>query len=111
MAGAGKGEPPLYIAAYILFAIGTAGLVILLALQPASAKFQGLLYIFLGFMAFGTGEILNHRQAPRITSAGKDNPELPRFPRKRNSCSLGNLCDIGALLLFFVGLSALLFPE
>jgi hypothetical protein len=34
-----------------------------------------------------------------------------KIERRRNSCSLGNLCDIGAVLLFFGGLSALLFPQ
>lgn len=109
MADAETRFPPLYIVACFLIGVGIFGLGGLVVLQPPSPILSGLLYIFMGFLAFGIGETLNHPQiSPPIIKPGDDPNKLPR---QRNSCSLGNLCDIGAVLLFFVGLSALLFPQ
>ncbi len=104
--------PFLHIASYFILLIGIVGLVYIFLVHPVSDIFKGLLYIFLGFIAFGAGEILNHPR-PQPVTTGKDGDSSPtfskQFHRKRNPCSLGNLFDIGALLLFFIGLSALLF--
>jgi hypothetical protein len=106
--------PFLYFASYLILLIGAGGLVYIFLAHPPSEIFKGLLYIFLGFIAFGAGEILNHPKAQLITT-GKDDDTYStfskQFHRKRNPCSLGNLCDIGALLLFFIGLSTLLFRQ
>lgn len=111
MAGASNRFPSLYIAACIIFSVGIAGLGCIFVLQLPSYIFQGLLYIFLGLIAFGIGENINHPKTLLITTSEDNTPDSPQFHRKRNVCSLGNLMDIGALLLFFVGLSALLFPQ
>lgn len=111
MTDASNRFPPLYITACIIFGVGVAGLGCLLVLHPSSHIFKGFLYIFVGFIAFGTGEFLNHPKTPLITTSEDGGIASPQFYRKRNSCSLGNLCDIGALLLFFVGLAALLYPR
>ncbi len=112
MAGAGNRFPPLYLAACIIFGIGIAGLSCIFFLQLPSYIFKGLLSIFLGLVAFGIGENLNHPNIPQPTLGQDSNtPKPPPCHRKRNVCSLGNLCDIGALLLFFIGLSTLLFPR
>jgi hypothetical protein len=109
MADAGTRFPPLYITAWVLLGIGISGLLCLLILRPPPHIFSGLLYIFLGCIAFGIGEILNHPKTSLPTTYPDDHPQ--KFDRRRNSCSLGNLSDIGAVLLFFIGLSALLFPQ
>lgn len=106
MAGSSRRFPPLYIGANIIFTIGIAGLGCIFVLQLPSHIVNGLLYIFVGFILFGIGENLNHSKTPS-TTASQDSQQ---FCRRRNVCSLGNLLDIGAFLLFFVGLSALLFP-
>jgi hypothetical protein len=111
MADARNRLPPLYVTACIIFGVGIAGLGCLLVLHPSSHILEGFLYIFSGCIAFGTGEILNHPKIPPFTTSEDGGTAIPRFYRKRNSCSLGNLFDIGALLLFFVGLSALLYPQ
>jgi uncharacterized membrane protein len=112
MAGASNRFPPLYIAACIIFAIGIAGLCSLFFLQLPTNVFKGLLSIFFGLTAFGIGETLNHPRISQPTLSWNNNiSKVPRIQRKRNVCSLGNLCDIGALLLFFIGLSTLFFPR
>jgi hypothetical protein len=106
--------PFLYAASYFILLIGTVGLMYIFLAPPPSDIFKGLLYIFLGFIAFGAGEILNHPKTQLLTT-GKDNGTYStfskQFHRKRNPCSLGNLFDIGSLLLFFIGVSALLFRQ
>lgn len=106
MAGSSRRFPPLYILANVIFALGLAGLGCIFILQLPAYIFNGLLYIFIGFIVFGIGENLNHSKTPSTI----ENPDIQQFHRRRNVCSLGNLMDIGALLLFFIGLSALLFP-
>jgi hypothetical protein len=103
--------PFLYVTSYFIFLTGVTGLIYIFFLHPPSDIFKGLLYIFLGFIAFGAGEILNHPQPPLITTYKDNDTSSKQFHRKRNPCSLGNLFDIGALLLFFIGLSALLFRQ
>lgn len=106
--------PFLYAASYFILSIGIIGLVYIFLAHLPSDIFKGLLYIFLGFIAFGAGEILNHPKTQLVTSAKDEDTSSTfskQFHRKRNPCSLGNLCDIGAILLFFIGLSALLFRQ
>ncbi|MGB3210279.1 MAG: hypothetical protein WBB19_06195 [Desulforhopalus sp.] len=110
MAGQSIRFPFLYLAAYFFFGIGVAGFICILILQPPSEILKGFLYIFLGLILFGTGEIINHPKTPIITPSQQYASATRHFHYKRNACSLGNLFDIGALLLFFIGLSALLFP-
>jgi hypothetical protein len=107
MAGAINRFSPLYIAAGILLGIGMVGLGCVFILQLPSHISQGFRYIFVGFIAFGIGEHLNHPQ----TTSHVARPDSQQVYRERNVCSLGNLIDIGALLLFFVGLSTLFFPR
>ncbi len=112
MAGGIRSQfPPLYIAAWVIFSVGILGLCTLSVLHLPSPTFKGLLYIFLGFVAFGLGENINHPKTPWLTLSEDNHPAPTQFYRKRNDCSLGNLIDIGALLLFFIGISALLYPR
>ncbi len=110
MADARNHFPPLFIIACALFGIGVVGLGSTLVLQPDSHILEGFLYIFIGCLAFGAGEILNHPK-PRLLTIKDEHLYSAHFYRKRNPCSLGNLCDIGALILFFIGLSALVYPQ
>ncbi len=111
MAGKRTRFPPLYVIAWVIFSLGFLGLCSIFMLQLPPHVFRGLRYISIGFIAFGIGENLNHPKLPRLKLDEGDHPVTTQFYRKRNDCSLGNLIDIGALLLFFVGLSALLYPR
>ncbi len=110
MADASTRFPPLFIIACTIFGAGVTGLGCILEVQPTSRIFEGFLYIFIGCIAFGTGEILNHPKTV-LLAPKDDRVDSAHFYRKRNPCSLGNLCDIGALLLLFTGLSVLLYPH
>jgi hypothetical protein len=109
MADAGTRFPPLYITAWVLLGIGMSGLLCLLFLSPPAHIFSGVLYILMGLALFGIGEIVNHPKTSMPATYPNDHPK--KSNRQRNSCSLGNLSDIGAVLLFFAGLSTLLFPH
>lgn len=110
MADANYRLPPLYLAAWAMGALGIVGLGGVLILHPPAQIYTGLLYLFFACVAFGAGEILNHPKPAQLTTNEITPPTDAQLTRRRNPCSLGNLFDIGGLLLFFVGLSALLFP-
>lgn len=102
--------PPLFITACAFICAGIVCLLGILAWKPPAHIFKGLLYISSAFMIFGIGEILNHPKE-RLSAPKQENTAYTKaFQRKRNVCSLGNLCDICALLLFFMGISAMFFP-
>lgn len=109
MAGATRRLPPLFITACFLLGVGMVCLAGTLVLQPPPHLFKGFMYISLAFVTFGTGEVLNHPKE-RLIAREQDTGNQP-FYRRRNVCSLGNLCDICALLLLFMGLAALLYPR
>jgi hypothetical protein len=111
MAGANIRFPLLYITACIILGAGLTGLVCIFVIQLPSYIFRGLLYICIGLIAFGIGENLNHPKTLLIITNEDNSQKSQQFLRKRNDCSLGNLIDIGALLLFFFGLSTLLFVQ
>lgn len=94
-----------------VFSAGVICLGLTFTLQLNTHTFRGLLYISMALVVFGIGEIINHPKQRLIT--GKDKSGLPHrtLCRRRSVCSLGNLCDIGALLLLFIGLATLLFPR
>lgn len=110
MADTGYSLPPLYLAAWAIGALGIVGLGAVWLLHPPARLYDGLLYLFFACIAFGAGEILNHPKRPLLTTDANALPADAEISRRRNPCSLGNLFDIGGLLLFFVGISALLFP-
>ncbi|KJR97783.1 MAG: hypothetical protein VR65_22400 [Desulfobulbaceae bacterium BRH_c16a] len=102
--------PPLFIIAFLALAIGLAGVIGVLLLQLPPSTFKPLLLVFSGCIAFGVGEILNHpiERIPEFGQAAGDNDE--NIYRRRNDCSLGNLLDIVALLLIFIGFARFLYP-
>lgn len=104
-----KQFPILYIGAWIMIGFGVVCLGGTLLLQPPSAIFKGLVFISFALILFGTGELLNHPRERLIEPGQSD--KSPKFHRRRNVCSLGNLSDICALLLFFMGLAALLYQR
>lgn len=106
-----KRPPPLFIAACIIFSAGVfcLGLVLLLPLE--GYLFRGLVSLSLALIGFGTGEIVNHPKE-RLPRPAEDTPSsYPQVYRRRNVCSLGNLCDIFSLLLFFAGIATLIYPR
>ena len=106
-----KRLPPLFIMACIIFSAGVICLGLTFTLQLNTHTFRGLLYISMALVVFGVGEIINHPKQRVITGESKSDSTHNTLYRRRNVCSLGNLCDIGALLLFFIGLATLLFPR
>jgi hypothetical protein len=111
MADAGYRLPPLYLAAWTIGTLGIVGLGGVWVLHPPVHMYSGLFYLAFACIAFGAGEILNHPQTPQLSTDASASPAGAKLCRRRNPCSLGNLFDIGGLLLFFVGLSSLLFPR
>ncbi len=109
MAGATRRLPPLFIAACFLIGVGMVWLAGTLVLQPPPYLFKSFLYIALALVTFGTGEVLNHPKE-RLVAPDRDTGSQ-EFYRRRNACSLGNLSDICALLLLFMGLAALLYSR
>lgn len=94
-----------------MVAAGSAGLAVLLLLPATGTTKEGLLYLLVGTSLFGLGEILNHRKTEDLRAGDQHPGDRPSFHRRRIPCSLGNLSDIVAILLFFIGLSDLLFPR
>ncbi len=87
---------------------GTVGIAASLLLH-AILPLKGMLLLSSAFIVFGTGEVINHPAGRFFIPRTKESPGYYIYQRRRNSCSLGNLLDIGGLLLFFLALSALLF--
>lgn len=102
--------PPLFILAWLALLTGMAGAGSALLFQPPAPMLKPLLLMSLGFIAFGAGEILNH-PIERIPAAEQTASGYGlRTHRPRNDCSLGNLLDIGALLLIFSGIARFFCP-
>lgn len=101
--------PPLFITACMFIGVGIVCLFGTLVLEPPSHISKGLLYISTAFIIFGLGEVLNHPKERLNTHTQENSTHATEFQRKRNVCSLGNLCDICALLLFFMGISNMFF--
>jgi hypothetical protein len=99
--------PPLFIAACIFVCLGLILLACALFFMDRPVYLRVWGGIATGLMVFGAGEILNH---PREQIFRPEQPEEggKNFRRRRNTCGLGNLLDIIALLLFFIGLSSML---
>lgn len=106
-----KRLPLLFIMACTIFSAGVICLGLTFTLQLNTHTFRGLLYISMALVVFGIGEIINHPKQRVITGEDRGDSSQVILRRRRNVCSLGNLCDIGALLLFFIGLATLLFPR
>ncbi len=102
--------PPLFITACTFIGVGIVCIFGTLVLEPPSHILKGLLYISSAFLIFGLGEVLNHPKERLTTPTQENTTHTREFQRRRNVCSLGNLFDICALLLFFMGISAMFFP-
>jgi hypothetical protein len=102
--------PPLFVIACLALATGLAGVIGSFVLQLPPSTFLPLLLVSSGCTAFGVGEIINHpiERIPEFGQAPGDNDEM--IYRRRNDCSLGNLLDIVALLLIFIGIAKFLYP-
>lgn len=109
MTSAASRLPPLFITACIFIGVGTVCLFGTIVLEPPSQILKGLLYLSSAFIIFGLGEVLNHPKERLNTQTLENSTHTTYFQRRRNVCSLGNLCDICALLLFFMGISTMLF--
>lgn len=100
-------HPPMLIAAYIFLAAGIIGLsTTLLAFNDLFFR-SGLLHLFGSLLCLGSGEVLNHRKELLITGDVQESqPTKPSYHRRRNTCALGNLLDIAALILLLTGFSS-----
>ncbi len=104
--------PILYLMAWFFTLTGLLGLIATLLIGPTYAIVKGMVLISAALIIFGLGEFLNHPKEKNFIAAEKEEKETAKrgqYIRRRNSCGLGNLFIIVALLLFFVGLSSVLF--
>ncbi len=102
--------PPLLVTAYIALIAAGIALTSAFACPVVRHISTGLLLLSTGFTLFGIGEILNHPKEA-LLPVGQADLETTKFHHRRNSCGLGNLCDIVSLLFFFMALSSLFFPR
>ena len=108
MSSSAKQLPLLFVAACIFFIAGVICLGLTLTLQLDPATFRGYLLLSLALLIFGIGEIINHPNQRIFATPEEKLPTTPQVRRKRNVCSLGNLCDICAILLLFAGIGSLM---
>ncbi len=99
-------EFPQLLRGAIASIVATPFVVLVAVLLPLEAKQQtGLLVLAASMLCFGIGEVINHPLQTGYNLTDDEWPECSRFHhRHRNSCSLGNLLLIAAVLLFFVSL-------
>jgi len=102
---------PLLIAAYAAFASGITIFIAAFMLTLPEHVFKAVLILSASLAVFATGEFLNHPKQKLITPETVRTNQKPKYHHNRNPCSLGNLFDIGGLILLFVALSAFLFPH
>ena len=101
---------PLLIAAVACLSGGVLLLAATIFIQPAFAVLKGLGMISIGILLFGGGEILNHPKEQVTEKRSGGGTDIVTH-RRRNACALGNLCIIFSLLLFFIGVSSLLYAR
>ncbi len=101
--------PILYIAAWVITATGLLGLFVTLFIEPKHTILKGMVLISAALIIFGLGEFLNHPKEKSFMATEQGDTKRREYIRRRNTCGLGNLCIIVALLLFFIGLSSLIF--
>jgi hypothetical protein len=90
--------------------LGGAGLLATFFLQAPDAILKGYTLLSLAVAIFGLGEICNHPKEKTISKVDESAAKtLHQVVRRRNPSSLGNLLLILALLLFFIGLSSLVY--
>jgi len=99
----------LLLAAYIAIASGTIIFIAAFVIALPEHLFKGTLILSASFTTFGTGEYLNHPKQKLITQETVKTNKKPKYHRNRNPCSLGNLFDIGGLLLLFIAFSSFFF--
>lgn len=101
--------PPMFLTACTFLFLGILGFFFTLFAVGATPSLKGFLLVSSSLIGFGIGEILNHPkvQIPQGTS-NKENPAGDYY-RRRSTCGLGNLMIIIAILLFFVGISSLIY--
>ncbi|MCP3887856.1 MAG: hypothetical protein GY702_03130 [Desulfobulbaceae bacterium] len=102
-------SPILYVVAWLLTLIGVLGLITTLIIEPRYTIVKGMVLISSALIIFGLGEFLNHPKEHSFIETEQGDTKRREYIRRRNTCGLGNLCIIVALLLFFVGLSSLIF--
>ncbi len=102
-------SPILYVVSWLLTLIGLLGLITTLIIEPHYTIVKGMVLISAALIIFGLGEFLNHPKEQSFITTEKDTTKRRQYIRRRNTCGLGNLCIIVALLLFFIGLSSLIF--
>jgi hypothetical protein len=101
--------PPMFLTACTLFSIGVLALLGTLLFYRHPPYLKGFFLLSSSLMGFGAGEILNHPKEPVPRFSVDGDNTLPQFYRRRNTCGLGNLLIIVALLLFSGGISSLIY--
>jgi hypothetical protein len=100
--------PPLIIVAVVCLIAGTILLATAVLLQPVFAVLKGLILISIALLLFWGGVMLNHPRKKMVVKKAEDD-KVNSIKRISNPCALGNLCIIFSLLLFFIGISSLIY--
>jgi hypothetical protein len=105
---AASSYPPLYIAAWLFAGAGLACLIAIAVLVPSPEQLKPALLLAFALLAFGGGEILNHPHEKVLPPPSPENQSPPpSWQRRRNTCALGNLGSIVAIILFFCAIAAM----
>lgn len=105
-----SGFYPMLLAGYIALFAGCLVLLGLVLFTLSDHFFKGSLLLSLSLLFFGTGELFNHPKQKLITKKTVQLTKNREYHRTRNSCGLGNLLDICALLFFFMSMASFFFP-
>lgn len=101
---------PGLLTAYVALFSGSLLLLGLALFTLANHIFKGSLLLSLSLLFFGAGELFNHPKQKLITKRTVQLAKNRAYHRTRNTCGLGNLLDICALLFFFMSMASFLFP-
>ena len=102
---------PLFIAACAFFVTAAILFITPFVLALPAYLFKSTLILSASFAALSTGELLNHPKQKLVTRETVKTGQEPQYHRNRNPCSLGNMFDIGGLLLLFIAISSFFFPH
>ncbi len=101
--------PPLFLTACTFFCLGIMGLFSTLWFAGQTPWHQGFFLISSSLVGIGIGEILNHPKEHVVQSTAIDDGHPLDYYRRRSTTGLGNLLIIVAILLFFGGVSSLMY--
>lgn len=101
--------PITFFIAWTIFIFGLLCTTALFFVEAAYPIVKAMALIGTALLSIGVGEILNHPKEVIFTPENDKKKSKELYRRRRNVCGLGNLFLIIGLLLFFMGLSSLIY--